>query len=119
MAGKAQYSDNDKARVYVCLRANGGNIKRTVRDTGVPASTIRHWRTEWDSDEASPPDVSLVALEATTFVEEAERVRDKALSELERKIPTATPSALVAMVGMLSDKIALVRGLATDRKSVV
>ena len=115
MAGKSPYTEQDKARVFVCLRANAGNIKRTSRDTGITSSTIRRWRDEWETNQVTPPDVSLVAVEATGFIEDAERVRNKALSELERKIPTATPSALVATVGMLSDKIALVRGLATTR----
>lgn len=115
MAGKSQHSEDDKARVFVCLRANQGNVKRTARDTGINPATVRRWKIAWEANEDSVPDVSLVAVEATNFVAEAERVRDKALSELERKIPSATPSALVAMVGMLTDKVALVRGLATTR----
>lgn len=115
MAGRSQHSEDDKARVFVCLRANNGNVKRTARDTGIHPATVRRWKMAWEENEDSVPDVSLVALEATNFVAEAERVRDKALSELERKIPSATPSALVAMVGMLTDKVALVRGLATTR----
>jgi len=115
MAGKSQHSEEDKARVFVCLRANQGNVKRTARDTGIHPATVRRWKLAWEENEDTAPDVSLVALEATDFVSDAERVRNKALIQLERKIPDATPSALVAVVGMLSDKIALVRGLATTR----
>ena len=115
MAGKSQHSDEDRARVFVCLRANNGNVKRTARDTGMHPATVRRWKLAWDEDESTHPDVSSIAAEAADFLGEAERVRDKALRELERKIPSATPSALVAMVGMLTDKVALVRGLATTR----
>ena len=115
MAGKPQYAEADKARAFICLQANQGNIKRTARDTGIPVSTIRHWKTQWEAEPDSSPDVALVTEATNDFLSEAERVRDTALRELERKIPSATPSALVATVGMLTDKIALVRGLATTR----
>lgn len=114
---RATYTDEQRARAYVVLTTNQGNIKRTARDTSLPESTIRRWRDEWEED--GPPDTSLVAEATGDFVQEAERVRDAALAEMERKIPAATPSALVAMVGMLTDKIALARGLATSRSETV
>lgn len=101
----------------MALTVNQGNMKRTARDTGIPESTLRVWRSEWE--ESGPPDTALVAEAAGEFIDRAEQVRDKALAEMERKIPDATPSALVAMVGMLTDKIAMARGLATSRSETV
>jgi transposase-like protein len=111
------YSDEEMARAYFVLETNQGNVRRTARDTGLPISTLRGWVKEWEA--SGPPDVSLVEAEATNFVERAERVRDKALGVLESKLDTATPSALVATVGMLQDKISLARGLATNRTETV
>lgn len=108
------YTDDDRARAFVVLTTNKGNIKRSVRDLGsIPESTLRGWIKEWE--ENGPPDVSKVAEVAGEFVADATRVRDKALLELEKKIPLAKPSELVATVGMLSDKIAMAKGLATTR----
>jgi len=117
MAASRVYTDEDMARAYVVLTANGSNIKRTTRDTGIPAATLRDWRARWATE--GPPSLSMIEEAATDFVDAAARVRDKALAELERKIPTATPSALVATVGMLQDKINLARGLATARNETV
>jgi transposase-like protein len=113
----SKYTEQDRARVFVVLTANGGNVKRTARDTGLPISTVGLWKRAWE--EQGPPDVNEVEVAAGDFVDSAARVRDKALAELERKIPDATPSALVATVGMLQDKISLARGLATSRSETV
>lgn len=112
------YSDEDRARAFVALTTNGGNIKRTVRDTGIPESTLRGFIRDWEEN-GPPADVGKIAEIAGEFVEDATRVRDKALAELERKIPDAKPSELVATVGMLSDKINMAKGLATSRSETV
>jgi transposase-like protein len=112
------YTDEDRARAFVVYTTNKGNIKRSVRDLGnIPESTLRGWVREWD--ENGPPDVSTVAEVAGEFVTDATRVRDKALIELENKLPTAKPSELVATIGMLSDKINMAKGLATSRSETV
>lgn len=117
MAARKEYTDEERARVFVTLTTNQGNIKRTARDTGLPVSTIRNWRNEWE--ESGPPDTALVEAASGTFVENAERVRDKALDVLESKLNDATPSALVATIGMLQDKVSIARGLATSRTETV
>lgn len=108
-----KYSDKDRARVYLELVVNQGNVRRTARNTGVPEPTVRGWKRHW-ADEGPPP-MDEVEEVATDFFTAAEKVRDEALSEMRKKIPHATPSALVAMVGMLTDKITIARGLATSR----
>lgn len=117
MAARRVYSDEEMARAYVVLQTNQGNVKRTARDLNMPISTVRRWRDEWEA--SGPPDTTQVEAEVTDFVEHAERVRDKALVALESKLEDATPSALVATVGMLQDKISLARGLATQRTETV
>lgn len=34
----------ERCAVEAALKANGGNVKRTVRETGVPETTVRRWR---------------------------------------------------------------------------
>lgn len=116
MAGKPQYPEGDRARVYVALQALGGSVKGTAKQTGVPETTVRRWKREF---ETNPPDIEQVAAEAEDYVVRATRVRDKALAELERKIPTATPAQLVSAVGLLNDQIRVAEGLATSRHETV
>lgn len=110
MAGKQQYSDDAKAQVYTILTTNDGNVKRTARETGVPVSTIRRWRDEWEA-EKNLPSIEDIAAASGDFIADAERVRNQALREMERKLPTATPAQLATIVGVLDDKIARARGL--------
>ena len=113
------YTAEEQARAYVVLETNQGNIMRTARDCNMPETTIRRWKAEWAEN---PPEQALVAEvvdEEGGFVENAERVRDKALATLEGKLDKATPSALVATIGMLQDKVSIARGLATSRNETV
>ena len=41
--GKRSYSDADKAAALVALDANGGNLKRTAEQLGIPEPTLRQW----------------------------------------------------------------------------
>lgn len=112
MSGKATYSDEQKAQVFTVLHANDGNVKRTHRETGVPISTIRRWRDDWEADRQLP-DIADIQAASDDFVEEATRIRNLALRELERKLPKATPAQLSTIVGTLDDKIARATGLAS------
>lgn len=111
MAGRTTYSDEELARLYVTLTVNEGNVKRTARDTGIPESTVRSWKQKWEAGEP-PPSVEIAI---SDFVEDAERVRDKALVAVEEKIPLAKVGELTTLIGVLTDKIDRARGMATGR----
>jgi len=113
MAGRATYSEDAKAKVFAALAANDGNVKRTARDFGIPSSTIRRWRDDWEREKNLP---SQEALEVATndFLTEAKEVRNLAIAELKRKIPSANVSQLVATVGMLTDKVDRVEHVSTQ-----
>lgn len=114
MAGRATYSESDKARVYVVLTANDGNVKRTSRETGVPENTVRRWRNDFKQD--GPPPTDAVEEAAQDFVGDAERVRNLALARIEKLIPTSEKlNELNNTVGILTDKIDRARGLDTRR----
>jgi len=116
MAGRATYTEQDKARVYVVLRANtsdewpDGNVKRTSRESGVPENTVRRWRDEWKKN--GPPDTEEVEAAVTEFVDDAERVRNLALKRIEALIPGSTKiNELNNTVGILTDKLDRARGI--------
>lgn len=113
MAGKPQHSEQEKARAYALLVTNEGNVKRTARELGMPPSTLRRWRDEWE--QTSPPDVSEVVAAVGEFLEEAEEVRNLALSSLRKKISRGegTVAQVATVLGILDDKIARAKGLAT------
>lgn len=117
VAGRSQFTDEDRARVFTTLAANEGNVKRTARDLGMAPSTVRKWRDQWQQD--GPPEPELVEEALADFVADAERVRNKALGVIERKLDqtpeTIKVSELNVTVGVLSDKIDRAKGLAQPR----
>ena len=111
MAGRAQYPEAKRAEVYVILEANEGNVKRTARDTGIPPSTVRKWRDDW-ANGVGIPSTDMVKASSGEFVDEATRVRNLALVELEKKLPDATAASLANIIGTLDDRISRARGVA-------
>jgi len=115
VAGRATYTEADKAKVYVVLTANDGNVKRTSRETGVPENTVRRWRNEFREN---PPAIEAVTEAAGDFIEDADRVRHKALLLIEKKVDAgdAKLNELNNTVGILTDKIDRARGLGDSRR---
>lgn len=116
---RATYSAEDKARAYVVLQTNDGNLKRTARDTGIPEPTIRRWRNEWA--EGGPPPVEQVEQAATDYLSEAERVRDLSLRRIKERLESdnvkdqGTLPQLATVYGIVTDKIDRARGIADKR----
>src|SRR6266853_888177 len=116
MAGRSTYTEADKAKVYVFLTANGGNVKRAARESGYPENTVRRWRNEF---RINPPDTSsaVVTSAADSFLVEMDEVRVLALAEMKKKIKAgdAKLGELNAIFGTLTDKAHAILGLATSR----
>lgn len=117
MAGRRTYNEEDRARVFVALTVNDGNVKRTSRDVDVPIATVRMWKKDWEKSPPSPEIISAAGAQAEAFVADATRARDKALREWEAKVDAGEVDAktLLVGVGILTDKINLAKGLATSR----
>src|SRR3954466_2660056 len=113
---KRTYSNADRAAVYAALQVNNGNIKRSARETHVPISTVRDWKREWEESGIPEPVAAVLPQVVEDIVEAFSRVRDKGLLELERQIENGDlkGSALVAAVGMMTDKIRLYQGQSTS-----
>lgn len=107
------YSEEDRAAVYVVLVTNEWNVKRTARETGIPEQTVRRWKN--DFIENGPPNTENLEEALGDFLEEAEKVRWKAIRVLDHKIKDAKPSELITVIGVLDDKISRARGLALNR----
>lgn len=112
---RATYTDADKAKVYVVLITNEGNVKRTARETGVPEATVRRWKQEWEQD--GPPNTEEVELAAGDWLEVAADTRWLAIQDLRRQIQEgrAKPGELNAIIGTLTDKIDRAAGIALGR----
>ena len=110
---KRQYTEDDKATTLAMLSANGGNVKRTSRDTGIPITTIRQWR---DGKGVS----SAVADKSTQKKEQLdslfERVANAYLQHALSKEVIADTSARDAIIAAATatDKMQLLQGKPTN-----
>lgn len=113
------YTMEEKAVVFQVLAMNEGNAKRTSRDTGIPLQTVKDWKHKWER-EGHPPELEVpIQNTAKLFIEKAETVRDKALHLLDGKLEDANAQQLGTIVGILTDKINVSKGLATARNEQV
>lgn len=114
------YSDDDKARGLAALTLHDGNITRASAECGLPQSTLRDWRKEWTRPGGGPPaPVEQKAAEQLgEFADRATEVRDDALAYLHASLRDAKPRDLATIVGILDDKIARAKGLASQRIEV-
>lgn len=114
MAGRTTYTEQDKARLYVVLTANNGNIKRTARETGIPESTVRNFKREFDEN---PPAREAVEAEAVSgdYIGELESLRTQIIGALRKEIPQMKGQQLAIAFGIVEDKLTRARGLATER----
>ena len=119
---RVEWDDKDRATAYVLWVSNDKNVKKTARECGIPANTLRYWVKGWNED--GPPDAVMDELPAQLyeFVHHANRVRENAMNKLEELIPQAEVrqlSAIATVVGIMDDKIRLATGLATKRTETV
>jgi transposase-like protein len=119
--GRRTYSDSDRALVFTELEVNDGNIKRTARNLGIPVSTIRYFKDQWQKEgELVLPSGVQAALPAILEerVEGMERVQGKMLVKIEEGVDEGTIKGkdLLTGFGIFTDKIRALKGL--DSKKV-
>lgn len=86
------YTDEEKQAALTLLEANGGNLKRTARETGVTTPTLRAWREEGKIKPSPEKAAALV----DSYLEKAKRVREALLDRLAELAPKETDMFKVA-----------------------
>lgn len=94
--------------MFVTLKVNNNNVTRTSRDTGIPQRTIRDMR---ESFQTRPPSEDLVSEFSDKFMSDAKEIREMAMQVMKQRIPDAKLGELNSVVGTLTDKINLLRGV--------
>ncbi len=139
-----EYTPEEKAAALAALEANRGNLKRTARECGLPVTTLRRWDAEVGPDpgrtkdhggpsggpdpEANPartpkkhPPTPVAAVEAarTILADELERAVRGMVGQFfdEAKLREAGLKDTATTVGILIDKMRLLRGEATGHDS--
>ena len=110
---KRTYSDTERATALVMLDANGGNLSRTQRETGVPRSTLREWRDGRHHSEVA--DIRQEKKEdlADLWERLARNIFEYGITT--EKIKAAPLKDLVVAAGIATDKMLALRGGPTER----
>ena len=107
-----RYSDESKAEALAVLEANGGNSKRTARDTGIPQTTLRNWREGRGTSAVSSSTRTQKKTELSEKLEEvAWRLTNAITPEM---IGKASLVQIMTGLGIVIDKMRLLRGESTS-----
>jgi transposase-like protein len=121
MPGRRTYTPEEQARVALLLQANEGNVKRTARETHIPPMTVRDWKLKWEAEGYPEPIVEALPAavdDVTGYMDQARSLAvDVVIEKLREGKVSAKDAAWIASV--FSDKINLIRGLATSRSETI
>jgi hypothetical protein len=112
MAGKARrhYGDEERASALAALAANGGNIKRTANQLGIPEKTLSNW-----AKGISHPESAINGDQKKGNMADAlEAVAWKLIEVMPTKVSKATLSQVATSLGIAIDKMRLLREQATS-----
>ena len=103
---RRSYSDEQRAEAMAALDANGGNVKRTARETGIPGTTIKGWadgrRAHVDND--------LRTQKRGDLADRLEEIAWQLAGALPDKIEGAALNHIATALGITVDKMRLLRG---------
>lgn len=103
---KRSYTDDERAMALAMLAANGGNTKRTSRDTAIPESTLRCWRDGERHPEARAASLAMTGSLADAF----ENLARRCLAAVtDAKLAEADLLDLMRCSGISVDKMRLLR----------
>lgn len=109
---KRQYSDAEKASALLALEANGGNVKGTARQLGIPVKTLG----DWSKDQHVNESVAEIRHEKRPdLIDRFMSEIDKALEAMGAKRTDASYADLARTIGIFTDKMQLLKGAATER----
>src|SRR5262245_9258364 len=103
-----RYTPEQRADALVLLTASGGQSRRTARQTGIPESTLRHWRNGTRAPEAR----AMGARKNRPTAEACEHIAALLLKSIEGKLDTGTAVGLATVFGIMVDKAQILRASA-------
>ena len=105
-----RYSDDQRANALAALAANGGNIKRTSRDLGIPQQTLR----EWSKGLCHPAVTELRDQKKGTLAQGLEEMAWKLIGVVPEALKDCNIQQLATALGITIDKMQLLRNKPTE-----
>jgi transposase-like protein len=108
---RREYSDADKATALAALDANGGNVYRTAKALSIPQSTLEGWAKSRGTNAAIP---NLREHKKKALAEQLEEIAEKLAEAIPGKVGDATLQQTATSLGIVVDKMQLLRGQPTN-----
>lgn len=109
-AMRRRYSDQERAEALARLDSNAGNVARTARELAIPRITLLGWR-----DDPFAAGVSeLRQQKRAALADDLEDLAAEMIPVLHEKLGSASFHALVVGLGVVIDKLRLLRAEATE-----
>jgi transposase-like protein len=107
---RRRYTDDDRANALAALAANGGNVKRTAEQLGIPLQTLHSWASGARHPEAS----TSAEPKKGPMADRLEEIAWQLLEAIPGKIANAPLSQVATGMGIAIDKARLLRGEPTQ-----
>ena len=105
-----KYAPEDIERGLEALAEHGGNAAAACRATGIPARTLRDWKTGKFADEFA----EVRREKRSGLIEKVWEAAGKALDQVLKKMEKANPKDAAVILGILVDKGLLLGGEPTE-----
>jgi len=106
---KRSYTDAERATALAALDANGGNVKRTARDTGISPSTLASWR-----DRQTLEGTDIRAQKQNDLRAQLELVAYELAMAIPGKVDEAQLQQVTTSLAIVIDKLQLLSGQPTE-----
>lgn len=108
---KKSYTDAERAEALAVLQANGGNMLRTSKATGIPRTTLIAWSGDIDRQERT---ADVIERKRFDLADVIERELQAIFQAMATKRADATYRELATAAGILIDKLGMLSGVAPD-----
>ena len=112
---KASYSDTEKAKALIALDLNGGNIKRTARELGIPLMTLH----SWSKGNSITPDITSIRYGKTQeLADKFEELANIYINQAILTVDSSKGTNAITGAGIAIDKMRLLRGESTQNIAI-
>src|SRR5690606_150963 len=114
---RRRYSDEERAEAVLAVKMNGGNVKHTAVQPGIPEATLRGWSNAERGTrlpQRNPPDAKVHAKKQEGLSSLLDNAIRDALGYLPEKWTEATAREIAIAIGVFIDKKQLLDGEPTE-----
>jgi transposase-like protein len=108
---RRSYSDEERMEALAALDANGGSLRKTARDTGVPISSLKDWR---DGRAIPNSCAELRTQKKQALADRLEDIAQQVLGILPGKLQDASVRDLNGTLKIATEAMQLLRGEPTS-----